>query len=64
MTNNDLIKSIERYANRAKIAPATVTSRAVGSSRLYGVMKKGGTCTLTVAERIQKYISANVVSSQ
>lgn len=62
MTKDDLIQKIERYAAARGIAPATVTSRAVGNSRLYRNLKQGGGCTLEIAERLVSYIAANPVS--
>lgn len=59
MTADDLITLIETYAAARGISPATVTSRAVGNSRLYDRLKNGGSCTLEVARRLQAYIAAN-----
>lgn len=59
MTKEHLISDIEGFALLMNIAPATVTSRAVGNSRLYHRLKDGKSCTLDVAERIQKFISEN-----
>lgn len=58
MTNQQLIKLIERFASAHGIAPATVTSRAVGNSRLYRRLKDGKSCTLNVAERIRSFVGA------
>ena len=57
MTNDELIAKIEAYAGSREIAAATVTSRAVGNSRLYARLKAGGGCTLTVAQRILDFIA-------
>ncbi len=59
MTRDKLISRIESYAKRHGIAPATVTSRAVGNSRLYHRLKAGGGCTIDVAERIWAYTAPN-----
>jgi hypothetical protein len=58
MTRADLIANIEAFAQRHGIAPATVTSRAVANSRLYRRMKDGGSCSLTIAERLVTYMAA------
>jgi len=57
MTREKLISDIEAFAARNGIAPATVTSRAVGNSRLYHRLKSGSSCTLTIAERLKDYMS-------
>jgi len=57
MTQNDLIQEIEAFAARRGVAPATVTSRAVGNSRLYSRMKSGGGCTLAIAERLRAWMA-------
>lgn len=56
MTRNDLIQEIEDFAARHKLAPATVTSRAVGNSRLYHRMKAGGGCNVIIAERLRNFM--------
>ena len=58
MTEADLIAQIENFAERHGIAPATVTSKAVGNSRLFDLLKAGKSCTLTTAHRIMEYIAA------
>lgn len=63
MTRDDLIQKIEEYAIARGIAPATVTSRAVGNSRLYRNLKRGGGCTLEIASRLVSYMTANPVTS-
>lgn len=57
MTHEHLISEIEDCARRRSIAPATVTSRAVGNSRLYARLKAGGSCTLIVAERLRTHMA-------
>ena len=57
MTNSQLISDIETYAAATGVAPATVTSRAVGNSRLYHRLKEGKSCTLDVAERLRIYMT-------
>lgn len=59
MTTHELIAAIEQYGLRAGIAPATVTGRAVGNSRLYQRMKGGGSCTVDVAERLLIFFQTN-----
>lgn len=56
MTRSDLIQEIEEFAERHKLAPATVTSRAVGNSRLYRRMKAGGGCNIMIAERLRNFM--------
>lgn len=51
-----LISQIEEFAQRRGLAPATVTSRAVGNSRLYSRLRAGGDCTTTVAERLVRWM--------
>lgn len=64
MTTEQLISEIEAYASDRGIAPATVTSRAVGNSRLYHRLKDGKSCTLGVAERLREYMAASATASQ
>ena len=59
MTKQDLIDAIEQYSHRTGIAPATVTGRAVGNSRLYQRMKSGGSCTMDVAARLVAFMHEN-----
>lgn len=63
MTRTELIQEIERHAKRKKIAPATVTSRAVGNSRLYDRMVRGGDCTTEIAGRVIAFIQADLAES-
>ncbi|MGS4985014.1 hypothetical protein ACVDG2_16840 [Pseudosulfitobacter sp. RP-4] len=56
MTREQLVSDIEEFAAINKIAPATVTSRAVGNSRLYRRLKTGKSCTLEVAARLKKFM--------
>ena len=56
MTVQHLISEIEAFARKRGIAPATVTSRAVGNSRLYSRLKSGKSCTLDVAERVREFM--------
>lgn len=59
MTREHLIAEIEAFARAQKIAPATVTSRGVGNSRLYARLKAGKSCTLGVAERLRVFMTLN-----
>ncbi len=56
MTREQLISDIETFAARMKLAPATVTSRAVGNSRLYHRLKAGKSCTLDIADRLRTFM--------
>lgn len=57
MTHADIISEIEAFAAARGIAPATVTSKAVGNSRLYHRMKEGGGCTIKIAEKLREYMA-------
>jgi len=59
MMTAQLILEIETFASSKGVAPATVTSRAVGNSRLYHRLKNGKSCTLDVADRLRKYMADN-----
>lgn len=59
MMTAQLISEIERFASSKGVAPATVTSRAVGNSRLYRRLKDGKSCTLGVADRLRQYMTDN-----
>jgi len=59
MTDQDLIQEIEEFAAKRGWAPATVTSRAVGNSRLYDRMRKGGSCTLAIADRLRRFMAGD-----
>lgn len=58
MTADDLISAIERFSGQHGLAPATVTNRAVGNSRLYARLKSGKGCTIQVAKRLMDYMSS------
>lgn len=62
MTPEHLIAQIEAFAAANGIAPATVTSRAVGNSRLYRRMKEGGGCNVRVANRLIEFMAATAQS--
>lgn len=64
MTHHDLILQIEAFAAQRNWAPSTVTSRAVGNSRLYSRLKEGKSCTLAVAEKVQSFMAANRPSTE
>lgn len=57
MQTQNLILAIEAFAASRGLSPATVTGRAVGNSRLYQRMKRGGGCTLATAERLLGYLA-------
>lgn len=57
MTRLEIISEIEAFAAKHGIAPATVTSRAVGNSRLYKRMVDGGDCTTEIAGRLRDFIA-------
>ena len=61
-----LIKRIEDCAKARGIAPATVTRKAVGNSRLYADLKRGvgNGPTLDVIERLMSFTSANPSDSK
>ena len=63
MTREHLIAEIEAFARKQGLAPATVTSRGVGNSRLYARLKGGKSCTLDVAERLRAYMAATAEPS-
>ena len=63
MTDAELIAAIKRHAEATGLAPATVTSRAVGNSRLYANLIEGKSCTLRVANRLREYISSSAPST-
>jgi hypothetical protein len=56
ISEHDLIAQIEAFAAARGIAPATVTSRAVGNSRLYTRLVNGGGCSLRIAGKLIAYI--------
>ena len=56
MDRQSIINAIKAHAKARNIAPATVTSRAVGNSRLYDRLINGGDCTTEVARRIVAWI--------
>ncbi len=59
MTDDKLISEIEAFAKVKGIRPATVTSRGVSNSRLYGRLKAGGSCTHRIANRLREYMKEN-----
>lgn len=63
MMTAQLISEIETFASSKGVAPATVTSRAVGNSRLYKRLKSGKSCTLGVADRLRSYMADNPASN-
>jgi len=58
MTNHELAQIIEKIAREKKITPATVTKNAVGNGRIYETLMAGGSCTLTIANKIVAYAAA------
>lgn len=55
-----LILEIEAYAAARNLLPTTVLQRAVGASgATWGKWKSGSSCSLTTADRIRAYMSAN-----
>ncbi|EGJ20417.1 hypothetical protein RSWS8N_00025 [Cereibacter sphaeroides WS8N] len=64
MSNADLLSEIENYAAARGIAPATVTSRAVGNSRLYGRLKAGGSCTIRIADELRRFMTQPMADKQ
>lgn len=64
MMNEQLLSEIESYASKHGIAPATVTSRAVGNSRLHKRLCEGGSCTLGVADRLRQFMSKPLLSKK
>ena len=59
MTHSELISEIDKFASFKGWAGATVTSRAVGNSRLYSRLSSGGSCTIAIAEKLQAYMREN-----
>jgi hypothetical protein len=59
MTREQLISAIEAFAAEATLAPATITSRAVGNSRLYARLKEGGDCTTEISGKVAAFIDAH-----
>ncbi len=59
MTPEILKQQIEAFAKAKNIAPATVTSRAVGNSRLFRRLENGGGCGLGTAQRLMAYMAEN-----
>ena len=59
MTRDKLISRIEAFASERGIKPATVTSRAVGNSRLYRRLKRGGSCSFDTIDRLIAFMDAS-----
>ena len=57
ISETDLIARIEAFATDRGIAPATVTSRAVGNSRLYARLQQGGGCSIRIAAKLLAYMA-------
>lgn len=64
MDKTQIIAAIEAHAKVRGIAPATITSRAVGNSRLYKRLIKGGDCTTGIAARILAFIASDAPKNQ
>lgn len=58
MDRQQLIQKIRAFSEASGLAPATITGRAVGNSRLYQRMIAGGDCTTEIASRVVKFIDA------
>lgn len=56
MTRQHIIQRIRDYAAQTGLAPATVTGRAVGNSRLYDRLSHGGDCTTEIAAKLFSYM--------
>ncbi len=61
---HDLIARIEAFAMARGIAPATVTSRAVGNSRLYARLQQGGGCSIRIAAKLLAYMAQEPAKSE
>lgn len=61
---HDLIAHIEAFAMARGIAPATVTSRAVGNSRLYARLQQGGGCSIRIAAKLLAYMAQEPAKSE
>lgn len=57
--NAQLIAEIEAYAKAVGMAESTICKKAGGNAYLLDRMRRGGSVTLTVAERVRAYIVAN-----
>jgi len=55
-TSASLLDEICAFATSKGIAPATVTSRAVGNSRLYHRLASGKSCTLAIAAKVRAWM--------
>ena len=54
---DELIREIEAYCRRAGISPATLCVRAVGNSRLYNRLTRGGECLPRTIARLRRYMA-------
>lgn len=59
----ELLAEICAFAVRRGIAPATVTSRAVGNSRLYHRLASGKSCTLVIAAKVRAWMADETARS-
>ena len=56
MTNEDLLRAIEKGAADFGMAPSTLCLRAAGAGHLPARLRGGGSTTLTIANKILAYI--------
>ncbi|PJE26261.1 hypothetical protein CVM50_20590 [Pseudooceanicola marinus] len=64
MDTESLLRELEDFAALHGVAPATVTSRAVGNSRLPARLRAGGSCTVRVAQKLRQYIKMNTTRAE
>lgn len=64
MDRNSIIAAIEECAALMGLAPATITGRVVGNSRLYRRMINGGDCTTEIGKKLIEFRSDLINSKQ
>jgi hypothetical protein len=57
--NQQLVAEIEAYAEAVGMAVSTICKKAGGNSEIVRKIRRGGTVTLPIADRIRAYIAAN-----
>ena len=52
MDREQIIQKIREHSARTRLAPSTITGRAVNNSLLYARMTSGGDCTTQIAAKL------------
>ena len=59
MDRQQIIKTIEKYAQAAGLAPSTVCQYALRNRKVYARLRAGGTCSVASVETLLSWMAEN-----